>query len=273
MNNLELILITTLALALTYLVYPYFSRLLIAGGLVTKNYLGEPIPTAYGSCLVINYLFILLVGAYFNIYSAELLKSCLFFLLVVGIVGLVDDYLGDGENKGLSGHFRESLFGNRVTTGFLKALSISLFALLMVIKWSQGIFWSGVDFLLIVLMANFINLLDLRPGRAWKGFLLLFLVLAPLAEAIFFKLLIPILAMAIVLLPIDLQGEAMLGDVGANFLGSILGLSLLWALPAIYKLLLVGGLISIHLYTERVSLTEVIAANRFLAYLDAWGRK
>jgi hypothetical protein len=145
-------------------------------------------------------------------------------------------------------------------------------AFLIIMKFNDGSLLAILNFLLLVLMTNFINLLDLRPGRALKGFLIMTLLFSFLTDYLFKILMLPILLMSLILLPVDLRGEAMLGDIGSNLLGSFLGLSLVFSLIFIYKLILVGILIAIHLYTEKFSLTDLILRNRILNYIDNLGR-
>jgi len=128
------------------------------------------------------------------------------------------------------------------------------------------------DSLLIALAANSLNLLDLRPGRALKGFLLL----AGLALALrsFLPLVFgPLLAAVLVYAPSDLAGRVLLGDVGANALGAAAGLMLVLALPPTGRLIAVILLLALHLYCERASLTDLLARNRLLRFLDQLGTR
>lgn len=261
-----------LAFFLTYIGYPVVIKFLIKYQLVAKNHSGNTIPFGYGLLLLINSIIIFIVGTLFDIYSMQLSLSFLFLLLVVGLVGLVDDYFGDKQDRGFRGHFGKFFSEFSVTTGFLKVVLISAAVFLIVIKLRNNLLLLMVDFLLIVLMTNFINLLDLRPGRALKGFLIVTVVSFLGTNPIFIKLILPFLLMVLILLPVDLKAKAMLGDIGANLLGAFLGLSLVFSLNFFYKVILVLMLILIHIYTEKFSLTELIAKNRILNYIDRLGR-
>ncbi|MGM0472069.1 MAG: glycosyl transferase family 4, partial [Bacillota bacterium] len=189
-------------------------------------------------------------------------------------VGLADDCWGRGEHGGLSGHFRQFLVDWEISTGLLKAVVISIFTILIVEQAiNDFLIIKVLNFLVVVLLTNFVNLLDLRPGRAGKGFIIMGLITVVVGDILVRQLLLPLLLMVVILLPIDLHAEAMLGDSGANLLGAYLGLSLLFTGALIYKIILVMGLLLVHLYAERASLTELIAANRYLTYLDYWGRE
>jgi hypothetical protein len=64
----------------------------------------------------------------------------------------------------------------------------------------------------------------------------------------------------------------MLGDAGANVLGGVLGLNLVLNAPALWQLLYFTVLVLIHLLTEKISLSRLIAENNFLSLLDQLGR-
>ncbi len=231
-------------------------------GLLKKNFKGEIIPTGVGIIFILAGT--LTWGLYrfsFSTFNIGL-DRLLFLSIVTGLVGFVDDLAGDKENQGLIGHFGQLLKG-KITTGLFKVVIIGLAALLAV----KGL----LNIFLVILMTNFVNLLDLRPGRAVKFFLLislLVLMLIPTTYIIF----LPIYVVTIIYLFYELKGKAMLGDTGANYLGVILGFSLT-LLP--FTLLKAGISIILFLLTllsEFYSFTEIIAGNRFLKWFDQLGR-
>jgi hypothetical protein len=144
---------------------------------------------------------------------------------------------------------------------------------------------------LIALMANALNLFDLRPGRALKVYwgmsavITGYFALVLFSDPIFFRwthlTLSPfycVMAFSLLLLatmvyaPFDFAGMMMLGDTGANPLGAFLGLCLALLLPFWGQTFVIGILILLHIYTERVSLTQTIARAPFLRWLDTLGR-
>ncbi|SDC02457.1 MULTISPECIES: hypothetical protein [unclassified Candidatus Frackibacter] len=262
-----------ITMLLTYIGYPIVKRILCKFNLVSVNYLGHKIILGYGLLLGINSIIILIVGQKLNLYSKEVTISFIFLTITVTMVGLLDDYFGSEGSRGFKGHFSKFLYQFQVTTGFLKAVIISVVSFLIINRLESNIILLIINFLLLVLMTNFINLLDLRPGRAIKGFLLLTSGIMLIANSLFRDLLLPLLLMAIILLPYDLREKAMLGDVGSNLLGAFLGLSLVINLGITYKLIIVTALIIVHIYAERVSLTKLIARNRILDYIDKLGRR
>lgn len=199
------------------------------------------------------------------------------FVLVLGAwvmltAGLADDFYGDHSVKGLKGHFFEFMNG-RLTTGLFKALTGIILAFVACSVFSSGWVSLLTNSLLVIFCINTFNLLDLRPGRALKAFLSFSFILFAVKGFYFPQafLLSPVGAAA-AYFPYDLKSQAMLGDAGANVLGFILGLTLVWVMPEAGKILLIALLAGLHLYTEKCSLTAYIASNRFLNYIDLLGR-
>ena len=118
--------------------------------------------------------------------------------------------------------------------------------------------------------ANLVNLLDLRPGRAGKaGALLAATTLGGPAGG----LVAGPLGATLAVLPEDLGERVMLGDCGANALGSLLGLRLA-SIPARGpRAALLAGIVGLTLASEKVSFTTVIEATPGLRELDRLGRR
>lgn len=64
----------------------------------------------------------------------------------------------------------------------------------------------------------------------------------------------------------------MMGDVGSNVLGAIIGLELM-NVSVLAKLAILVVLVGIHVYAEKGSLTSIIEQTPLLEYLDSLGRK
>jgi UDP-N-acetylmuramyl pentapeptide phosphotransferase/UDP-N-acetylglucosamine-1-phosphate transferase len=204
-----------------------------------------------------------------TVHLAALILAVGFFLL-----GLVDDLAADRQSKGLAGHLKALMRGT-VTTGTIKAVG-GLALALAVAWWIEGsALETLLDALLIALAANLVNLLDLRPGRAVKSFLILWLpVVATLLAKNHF--LAPALAAAgfaaVAWLPADLGERGMLGDSGANMLGAILGAAVAWAFDMPLKLAVLAVLALTTLSSERWSFTKVIERVGPLRWFDELGR-
>ena len=85
-------------------------------------------------------------------------------LMIAAFVGLFDDIAGRDSGKGFSGHVSESLRVMTVSTGVLKAVFVSLAALMVARTVSKSAWETLLRAGGIALTANFFNLLDLRPA-------------------------------------------------------------------------------------------------------------
>jgi len=231
------------------------------------NYLGRSLPTAAGLILPV----VALPCLWWGLDGGGGRMAAIIVLAVMGLVGLLDDlFAGSRQARGLRGHLLALLQG-RVTTGAVKALG-GLAAgavagwMLHPGRWGEV----ALDALLIALCANMVNLLDLRPGRALKGFAILAVIALALRPEIIW-LLGPVLAAALVMAPSDFAGRTMMGDVGANALGGVAGLGLALVLGTWARLASVLALLVLHLLCERFSLTDLFARNRLLRAVDRLG--
>ncbi|HEY8495680.1 MAG TPA: hypothetical protein VIK98_01380 [Limnochordales bacterium] len=273
---------TALAACAAWLMLPRFLKLIERAGFVRSNFRGQPVPVAAGAGLAIIYgtaLMLLLTvesvrvpqapaAAGFRLLSALLLAS-----LGMALVGLIDDVFGDRSATGLRGHFSRLREGV-LTTGALKALFGGVTGVAAAVLMSPAAVDVVLNTLLIPLSANAFNLLDLRPGRAAKAFLLLVAaVWATAPGAPVWPYVLPLLVITAVYLPYDLRAQAMLGDAGSNLLGGAAGIAVAAALPALGRAALLSLLVALHVYAERASLSELIERVTPLRWLDQWGRE
>lgn len=197
-------------------------------------------------------------------------------LLLVGgffALGLVDDVAGDRSSKGMGGHLR-ALLGGRVTTGALKAVGGLALALAVGLWWAEWYVPVGMlNAVVIALSANLINLLDLRPGRAAKGFLLVGIpaVLAARGSP-FLNPAAAVTGALLAWLPADLSERGTLGDAGANLLGAVVGAGLVLGTGTGSRIVALALLVALTLASEKVSFTRVIAQTPALRWLDDLGR-
>lgn len=264
---------------------PLFDRLLRKAGMLKENYRREPIPAALGLVFPLILPLLFLGGQAFTFYSGGLNRGLffafLFFTTGFAFLGLTDDLLKDDGEKGMRQHLTVLLRG-KLTSGGLKALfglAFSIIFALGVHLTTGGSWWLLIPQILVAaLTPNIINLFDLRPGRAVKVFLagMLLLMVNSYLEKGFNSILylgVAVLGAVLPYLPLDLKGQAMLGDTGANYLGSILGaLVVLDGNPRLLgaTLLLFAGL---QLTAERVSFSQLIEKNRLLKFFDDLGRE
>ncbi|HKG37681.1 MAG TPA: hypothetical protein VKB25_01730, partial [Conexibacter sp.] len=233
---------TLVALVAALLLTPPILRHLQAEGFTRENYRGVRLPFPGGIAIVAAG--VLVVGLWTGfVLIAKLdpfdwdVQTELTYPLGVALLGLVDDLLA-GESRGWRGHGRALLAGE-FSTGALKAvgsLALALFAL-QVTAYVEGVGEYLLAVALLVLTTNLFNLLDLRPGRAAKAFLLLGALLSLIAwhGHTDFGSYAPLWVVGPLAAPIlvvgfyDLKERTMLGDVGANLIGAVAGLWLIYA--------------------------------------------
>jgi UDP-GlcNAc:undecaprenyl-phosphate/decaprenyl-phosphate GlcNAc-1-phosphate transferase len=278
-----------LALVSAVLLAPALLRALSDGGHTRANYRDRALPFPFGvltlavALLALIPLMLVQRLASTQVLPGELLPICVYALGVLAL-GLLDDTLGQGDGgesdgargrrpqRGWRGHGAATLRGE-LSTGALKAAGSLGLALLAMsyLDLSNGrwLLAAGV----LVLATNVFNLLDLRPGRATKAFVLLGAGLAigsadlrPLWALGLFA------APALVAGVYDLRERVMLGDTGANLLGALAGLWLVLTLSGTGQLVALALLAAITLYGELRSISTVLERTPGLRRLDSWGR-
>ncbi|MEN6519614.1 MAG: hypothetical protein ABFD46_00475 [Armatimonadota bacterium] len=236
-----------------------------------ENFRKEKIPYVHGLYIVSYGAIGAILGIYTR-YGSHDAQLYLIALLGFGILGFIDDIFGSRNVGGFRGHFKKLLLEGKLTTGAAKALGGGIIAVYLAYQASGGRIWMwALDTIVIALAANTINLLDLRPGRA------IFMFFVGMAAAVIMawgSLSAPvavavIASAAIVVAYYDRRGLAMLGDVGSNTLGAVLGLTLALDAPVIGKLAAAAVFIVINLFSERRSISELIEHNPVLTRIDS----
>ena len=274
MNNyiLYAILILTGLLG-TYAIIPLFRSLLIESNVLRPNYKKDMIPVSMG----IVFLPMLIINAIILAYFTTNFKDMLYiFIFLFGLVsmffaGILDDIIGNRDVSGLKGHFK-SLLNGKLTTGGFKALFGGFIGLVISIAISKNIYDIVINTLIIALSTNLMNLLDLRPGRAIKGYLVISIVLLFTLGEYTRNLLLLILPNVVAYFNQDLKAKAMMGDTGSNVLGISIGILFVMGYPLKVRLIWLAFLIFIHILTEKYSLTKIIENNKFLNFIDKLGR-
>lgn len=265
------------ALAIAIVLTPAIVRHLSAGGMVRENYRGASLPFPAGVAIVAAAVVALVPLAALaqladadDVFRPEM-GLVLTYGLGVALLGLVDDLLA-GSSRGWRGH-GAAVLGGGFSTGALKAtgsLGLALFVL-------SGEGLSDGNYLLAVallaLTTNLFNLLDLRPGRAVKAFVLLGAGLTlgawdarPLAA-------LGLLAAPVVVAGLyDLRERAMLGDTGANLIGGLAGLWLVLTLDTTGQAIALAAVLALTVYGEFRSLSTLIERTPLLRQIDSIGR-
>lgn len=266
-----------LSLLITYIIarilLPNILRLITEAGYVRPNFRGDQIPVGAGllfllSALIPTGLLIFLDGDTYQL-------GGLLYLFVLGsmtLLGMIDDIFGSRADSGLKGHLKKMLRGE-LTTGGLKFIAGGIMSLVVAIVISNHWLEVITNTLVMGLSVNAINLLDLRPGRAGKGFLVAAVILLLASWPAKHLVWCVITAGALLAyLPSDLKARAMMGDTGSNALGASIGITSVLVLPENYKIGYLIFLIAFHIFTEKYSLTKVIERNKVLNFLDQLGR-
>jgi UDP-GlcNAc:undecaprenyl-phosphate/decaprenyl-phosphate GlcNAc-1-phosphate transferase len=254
---------------------PALLRALIDNGHVKANYRERSVAFPFGVLSVAGAVLALIPLALLErlelaaVFHPETLIAAV-YALGVAFLGLVDDTLA-GEPRGWRGHGRAVLH-RQISTGALKAagsLGLALYAMgyagLSTGRWLLA---SAV----LALATNVFNLLDLRPGRATKVFVLLGAGLTIGAASVR-----PLWALGLFVGPAliagvyDLRERAMLGDTGANLLGALAGLWLVLTLPGVGQAIALVVLAAITVYGELRSISRLVERVPLLRGLDSWG--
>ena len=238
-----------------------------------KNFRGDLIPQSYGVFILLfsGITLSLCLKIYYP--TGQIYLPWCVAVICFGLLGLLDDVLGDKSIKGLRGHLIAAFIHHRITTGFIKALGGILAAAWIGRMFEpQSLALTLLDTGIIALSANALNLLDLRPGRASGFFLVAALILFSFQSPFSGFGVPPLLLMLIptaLLWSRDSRAEVMMGDTGSNLLGAALGLALCSPPFSVrIKIVFLIFLILLHLLTERKSLSQIIENNRFLSFID-----
>lgn len=274
MNNyiLYAILILTGLLG-TYTAIPLFRNLLIDSNVLRPNYKKDMIPVSMGIVFLPMLIINSIILAYFTTNFKDMMYIFIFLFGLVSMffAGILDDIIGNRDVSGLKGHFK-SLLNGKLTTGGFKALFGGFIGVVISIAISKNIYDIVINTLIIALSTNLMNLLDLRPGRAIKGYLVISIVLLFTLSGYTRNLLLLILPNVVAYFNQDLKAKAMMGDTGSNVLGISIGILFVIGYSLKVRLIWLAFLIFIHILTEKYSLTKIIENNKFLNFIDKLGR-
>jgi UDP-GlcNAc:undecaprenyl-phosphate GlcNAc-1-phosphate transferase len=274
-----------LALVLAVALAPGVLRALGRAGATKRNYRDRELPCPFGVLALAAALLALIPLALIarlaseHVFEPQELPIAVYALGVLAL-GLIDDTLAREASagtdppapRGWRGHAAAAGRGE-LSTGLLKAagsLGLALFAM-SYLGLSNGRWLLATA--VLVLATNVFNLLDLRPGRSAKAFVLLGAGLT-----IGSRDLRPLWALGLFAAPsliagvYDLRERAMLGDTGANLLGALAGLWLVLTLSGTGQLIALAALAAITLYGELRSISRLVERVPVLRELDSWGR-
>ena len=257
----------------TYLMIPLFKNLLVDSNCIRPNYKGEMIPVSMG---IVFLPMIIINGTIVAFFTVDFVSMTCLFLFIFGMMamffaGIIDDTIGNRDVSGLKGHFK-SLFKGKLTTGGFKALFGGFVGLIISVCISKNIIDIIVNTLIIALSTNFMNLFDLRPGRAIKVYLVIIIIILFTLTGYIQMLPLLILPNVIAYFNYDLKAKAMMGDTGSNVLGISIGILMALGYTLNVRIAWLIFLILIHILTEKFSLTKIIEKNKVLNFIDRLGR-
>lgn len=251
-----------------YLVMVWAHHWLAKKGQVLENYRARLVVFPLGLFLplpvLLAYCFLDIRG----LMPTRTIALSFFFQCTVFLMGLFDDFWGKDEAKGFYGHFT-LLRRGKVSTGILKVLGCTFASFLFII--GMGVrkpILILLYFFTFLLGINGFNLLDKRPGRCLKG---LAIFSSPLWICFNYQARI-LFSLVLATGTFDLKEKGMLGDTGANYLGSIFVSSLFFANNLALTIFFFLLFFSLNIIGEFSSLSQVIKKNYFLEKLDLWGR-
>jgi hypothetical protein len=250
-------------------------------GLARENYRGRRVAFPAGAVLVacsliaLAPLAVLDDRADLDLLDPELRRWAV-YVLGVAFLGLIDDALGRGADaatpRGWRGHAR-AIASGRFSTGAIKAVGALALAAYATSGLGHRDFAYVADLALLLLTTNLFNLLDLRPGRVEKVFVVILAALCIGAwTAVPLELLGVFIGPVLVVAAFTLRERAMLGDTGANLVGALAGVALLVTLGDTGRLIALAVVVALNIYGEFRSISRTIEGVPLLRSLDSLGR-
>lgn len=272
-----MIITTVISIISSIYFLPAVLRFLESNHMITKNYNNRFVYNPAGIFFSIHILlistivYIIYKSIGYNEYEIHIIP------LIIGVLsssmaGYIDDNSKD-ISKGIIGHGKMILKGE-LTGGSIKAFTGILTSLLVSYIMFDG-YNILLNSLLISLMQNFINLMDLRPGRAVKVYIAISLILMPLVylNMPYFTINLAVIVSLLFYLPHEFREVCMMGDTGSNVLGIVIGIIASSVESMYFRIILLFILVTAQVYAEKKSINKLIENNVILNYIDMWGRK
>ena len=214
---------------------------------IRPNHAGSAVTLAEGPVAVVATLTGVLLTSLLPRGSVRVQSAVAMAAVGSGALGAYDDLHGTARAKGFRGHLA-ALRSGTITSGVIKVAGVGASA--AVASWILGrrrscgpaarLAGGLVDTALIAGTANFINLCDLRPGRAAK---------------------------VAIMLSVGFAGRG-----AAPVLGAAAATVAAASLPLPMKVMALFVVAALNLASERVSFTAVIDRSPLLRWLDQLGR-
>ncbi|MFE7932478.1 hypothetical protein ACFU6S_27875 [Streptomyces sp. NPDC057456] len=169
-----------------------------------------------------------------------------------GTCGAYDDVVGAGDpRRGFRAHLG-ALREGEVTSGAVKLFGVSAAGLVAGTLLKERFLDKVLAGVVIAGAAHFVNLVDVRPGRA-AGAVLALGVPGSLRAGAAGELSAVAVGAAAAVLPDDLAGREMLGDSGAHALGALLGTAVAAGNGRAGLIAHAAAVVAAAVYGERVS--------------------
>lgn len=259
-----------------WLLWQLLHRPLSRDRFLRPNFRGDPIPSVGGVVVVIVTAagsVVLLLAVPAADLAGEAGYAAFQLAIGFGVLGFLDDVLGQSGGGGFRGHLR-ALSNGKVTTGLVKlvggvavaALGAGLVADAGVVPWAR-------DAALIAGGANLANLFDRAPGRSLKVAIIAFAGLI-LASGTTLTLSFAALGVgaALGLAWWELREKLMLGDTGVNVLGALVAFSAVTSLGSTALWVTLSIVTALNIASEFVSFSDVINRVPALRAIDLLAR-
>jgi len=278
-GKLLVIIAIIIGITSSYLLLPGTIKFIERNNKTVKNYRGKFI---YNSAGIFFTLVILLICVFYSILGLIVLDlsdiHSNILVITAGVLsasftGYLDDNSVD-KAKGIIGHGKLLLKGI-FTSGGIKALIGIAVSFIISLALHNKSYSLILNTLLISMMQNFINLLDLRPGRAIKAYIALSLITLPsiIFSSVFIGLNSGLIAALLFYLPYELKEKCVMGDVGSNVLGILQGIIIASSKSFLLKIIILFFIVTVQTYAEKKSITCLIEDNSLLKFIDMIGRK
>lgn len=231
------------------------------------NYEGKQIPYSLGTFILISYL-----G--FQILFVEQVYFFAFFSYSIGIwfTGLIDDWFGTKEQKGLKGHLKAFVFHGTISTGIIKIIATIIFSIYFLIFLQpleiDDWFRYGI---ILILTPHIMNLFDTRPLRVWKISLMYSSLFLSILQYFPFSAYLYILTFLFIFYVFEGHKIAMLGDNGATLVGALLAVMTILHATVIQQWVLIGLFFLLTIIAEKTSISKIIEKYGVLKWLDQLG--
>lgn len=268
-----------IGIASSYLLLPGTIKFIEGNNKTVKNYRGKFIHNSAGIFFTLVILLICVSYSIASLIAFELSDIHSNVLVVTAGVlsasftGYLDDN-SENKAKGIKGHGILLLKG-MFTSGGIKALiGIAVSFIISLTLHNRG-YSLILNTFLISMMQNFINLLDLRPGRAIKAYLFLSLITLPfiLFSSAFTGINSGIIVALLFYLPYELKEKCIMGDIGSNVLGILLGIIIAASKSFLLKIIVLSFIAIAQIYAEKKSISYLIEGNSILKFIDMIGRE